>query len=241
MQSTPIKPAPVPYPPKGTAETKTNERFQLVGNTQKKAVMRLTGFGKKRRGRTGKTTSSVPPTLETAPAVTQVFRFATTSGTTVSPTVAQLILVPGFICAVVNSTAYSLASCIKINSIKIWTAASGGAEVSWLAASGYAKDDSKDSQIPTGMTAGSGPYVTRPPRKSLAGDWLAPSLTTQTPFSISCTTGSIIDVSLSFVLSNNIAPQSVTIATGAVGSLYYGYLDGPTSHLYVPQGRPSTF
>jgi hypothetical protein len=218
-------------------ESKNDKGFVVLGAKKRTRMVQ----GRKGNGRKGKSSPSVPPTLETAPAVRQIFRFQNSNATTTSPTVAQLMTVPGMIGTVVNTSCSGIASSIRIHSIKIWLPASGFAEVSWVSASGYAKDDSKDASLPTGIVGGSAPYSSSPPKGSLAADWLTAALTTQVLFTIGCTIGSIIDVDLSFVMSNNIGAGSQTVVTAALGTLYYAYLDGPTTHYYLPIGRPSTF
>ncbi len=95
--------------------------------------------------------------------------------------------------------------------------------------------------MPTGITAGTGPVVITPPSWSLAGDWIAPAVSTAVIFTIQAGVGSVIDVHLDFVTGNNVGLQTISLATAALGAMYYSYLDGSSTHLYQPVGRPSTF
>jgi hypothetical protein len=57
---------------------------------------------------------------------------------------------------------------------------------------------------------------------------------------LTCPDGSIIDVSISWTLANNIGATSITgITTAVLGSVYYLGLDG-TSGNVVPVGVPTT-
>jgi hypothetical protein len=182
----------------------------------------------------------LPPKLDTTPVYSAVFRFQNTNATVSTVTAAQLLTVPGIIGTATNSTGSSIASSVKIRSIKIWPAAGTNAEVSWNAGSGitYQKDSSVDTTTPTGVTAGTGPLYLRPPSQSFGGFWLSPTLTTTTIFAINCGVGSVVDVHLDFVTCNNSGGQSISLTTVVVGSFYYTHLD--STNRYVPVGRPST-
>jgi len=51
---------------------------------------------------------------------------------------------------------------------------------------------------------------------------------------------SVIDVSVTFTLSNNILGQDIGVVTGVLKTFYYLSLDGPGANVLVPVGVPTT-
>jgi hypothetical protein len=59
-------------------------------------------------------------------------------------------------------------------------------------------------------------------------------------FALSCPIGSIVDLSVSFTLSNIQGALQETVASGSLGNVYYLALDGPSANTYIPLGLPTT-
>jgi hypothetical protein len=201
--------------------------------------------GKSMRGGS-KGASALPPTLECTPVYMGVFRFQSPSTSTSVPVSALAMAgVCGAVCSVTNSTVNPIASAVKLKKITVWPTpivASGTVvptDVVWAAGLDYNKDEVKDGTLPLGLTCTKG-LVFTPPRKSLAASWLSDAVA-QNIFAISCPAGSIIDVSLDFVMSNGFTQfGSLTVASGVLGVLYYLGLDGPTTNHFTVVGRPTT-
>jgi len=117
--------------------------------------------------------------------------------------------------------------------------------VEWfsLAGTNLFKDDVKDSVLPSGIT------VTRPLRfmptpQSLAGMWFNTNASGNL-FNIEGPDGCVIDVAVEYTIgvaqSSVSVLQQATVATAAVGSIYYLALDGPSSNKLTPAvGYPTT-
>jgi hypothetical protein len=115
------------------------------------------------------------------------------------------------------------------------------ATISWNSGvSGLNRDSEKSKDVPEGVTS-TGKVTFRPPKKSVASDWMAASIGTTNIFTMTCNTGTIVDVSAMFTLANQFTSGTQTIATGTLGSIYYLPLDGASSHEYFPLHLPTTF
>jgi hypothetical protein len=132
-----------------------------------------------------------------------------------------------------------VAGSVRINSVSIYPSAGTLASWTWINASAYARDLEINQDQPLGTTMTS-VLTTRPPSGTLCADWYTSGLNT---FIANCvvTTGSVIDIDLSFTLINTFGGFSAGIVTGVLGNLYYVYLDGATSHKLQPASLPNTF
>jgi len=200
------------------------------------------GGGKSKNGRL----PSLPPALNTVPTVSHVFRFTNSATVTSTISIGNIIGILGVQGTVVNTTAASIASTFRVKKICVWpglpfTAGSEtNAEVIWAGSAGTVKDLSIDRSIPGGVTVDR-PFETSPPQGSLASFWQDGSTASSTLFSITAFQGSVVDVHVTYTIRNNQAGQSFTVATAALGALYYLYLDGSVQHKWTPVGVPATF
>jgi len=103
------------------------------------------------------------------------------------------------------------------------------------------KENAMVNSIPTNMTSPCS-VVARPPKGTLASFYSNSQVNASLAlFSITAPIGSIIDISVSFALSNiYIAVPSITITTGTLGIIYYLALDHGVADTYVPLGRTTT-
>jgi hypothetical protein len=108
--------------------------------------------------------------------------------------------------------------------------------VRWITtASIAAPDEVSDKSVPTGITV-TGSVVFVPDPKSVASFWSnAGQLMV-----IQTTIGSIVDLSVDWTLDAFISPDTLSIATGVLGSAYFLALDGPSGNTYTPIGLPTT-
>jgi len=189
-----------------------------------------------------------PGKLNTTPANHAVLRFVATTnfGANASITVGNVIGALGVVGTVVNTTTVSVASSFRIHWIRVYPPAQASAlglmqaAVGWAAESGYSKDDSADASMPYGVSIGSCVEF-KPPAWSEAKRWHSGSLSSNTLFTLTATAQSVIEISLDWTLKNNLGGVSFTTATAALGSFYYLYLDGNTTHLLQPIDRPTTY
>jgi len=143
-----------------------------------------------------------------------------------------------------STTVTQWATSFKILSVTVWPSGSSSsftnARLDWLSGtSGQVPDESKDRSIPEGITM-TGALVFKPPRQSLASFWLD-NLADPLLFSISCAVGSIVDLRVSFRLSNVLVANVRAVTSAVPGTVYYLALDGPASNVYTPVGLPTTF
>lgn len=200
--------------------------------------------GKAKGGRSG--APGLPPELNTVMKVHQVLRFRANAATNNQPITAQMLAgACGGMCTLLNTQLSMWASSAKIHSIKIWPGLSStdsNPEVLWLSpVAAVEKDDVKVRSVPGGVTVDKC-VVARPPRGTLAVDWmnLTSLNTTQLLFLTGITADSIIDLSVTFTLSNDILGNTLGIVTGTVGVVYYLALDGPGGNKLRPIGVPTT-
>jgi len=204
---------------------------------------RLKPKGKKRSAH-----SSLPPEISSSVTCHSVYRFQVIStATTMAVNTAQLLGICGVIGKVNNTSVTSIASSVKLKRITVWpgTQTSGGTvlnpDINWgyPAGTDIGKDASWIASTPAGVT-NTGPLTSTPPKGSLCDKWFRYDGSTPDLFTlINVVAGSIVDVSISFTLRNHLAGVDITVATAAVGTMYYLYLDS-SGGKFQPVGRPTT-
>jgi hypothetical protein len=151
----------------------------------------------------------------------------------------------GGCCTVTNSVVTCWASTAKLHSVTVWPSVSLTApipEVIWYTPiTSIEKDESKQRSIPSGVTVDRA-VKSSPPRGSLLQDWLnLGQVGTTALFRLNgIPAASIIDVSITFTLSNNITGQDLGVVTGVLKAFYYLPLDGPSSNTLIAVGVPTT-
>ncbi len=197
-----------------------------------------------RRGRSQQG-PDLPPTLDS----TQHFRFrayyTSSSGTFTSISPGHLCCAAGAICFTANANMRSIASAIKLRSITVWPNVSDGAGatypiVNWSSsATNFVKDQELVRPLPLNATVTSS-MVFKPPKDSNAHFWITASVSSPI-VNMSVTAGSVILLDMDVCIANSIAGFNETIVTGTTGTMYYGYMDGSTTHRYQPIALTSTF
>jgi len=184
--------------------------------------------------------AKLPPNIATTPHVRHVFRFISTSASAVGVTVNDLLGMCGSVCTVVNSYVVTLSSSVRVNSVRCFPAAGGTVQLQWNAiVSGIVPDDEHDMSTPTGVTM-TGPSTFTPPPKSLCDSWMNSTIGSTPLFHLASSVGSIVDVNVSFRISNVLPGVAVAVTAGTLGAFYYLALDGPSSNTYTPLGVPTT-
>ncbi len=148
----------------------------------------------------------------------------------------------GGICTVANSKLTPWSSAFRILRVKLWPAvgtSAGAARIIWNNSgfSDFVRDEVKEGTVPQGATIDRG-VVCLPPKNSLARSWVSSAAGTATIFSITSSTGSIIDIDITTTMSTSMpAFPDLTIVTGTLASVYWAALD--TAKTLIPIGRPT--
>jgi hypothetical protein len=190
---------------------------------------------------------SLPPPLSTTVRISHTFRFRATSTLTgVSCSFTNVLGALGGICTVANSVVRSFGSSLKISKLIAWPPASTTADVVFIdwdpqGSAQFVPDDSKVVTIPDGVSV-SRALVFSPPRNSLASDWLNASAFSPTNilFGMTAPTGTIIDLHVTYTLSNVSGGLNQSVVAGTLGQVYFLPLDGPSSNKIRSVGVPST-
>jgi hypothetical protein len=146
-----------------------------------------------------------------------------------------------------TTTLRNLATAFRIHSVTLWLAGTGtgvNAFIDWSnsATLAISPDYAIDKMTPDGVTD-TGAMVFKPPAKSLAGFWIANSMSGGSGvFAVTAIAGSVLDLDISYCLANVYGTSSVTVTGPAtVGNMYYLALNGPATNTIVPVGLTTIF
>ncbi len=189
---------------------------------------------------------SVPPEIATAPTVRQPIRFYTSSAASDEAITVTDILGGILVVGRVSNTSFTpIASSFRIRKITIWNAPNlGSSEVAWLASdTTRVKDEVKNAATPSGTSLPT-KNVFRPPRGSVAYDWvLATTSGSVQLIRLSIPQGSIMDIDMEWTLSSgHITMSAINSISGSVtvGAYYRLYLDRASGNGYIrPLAYPS--
>jgi hypothetical protein len=199
--------------------------------------------GSKRR-RSGRA-PTLPPQLEAVMIVKKTLRFLASGAFSANITGQMLAGACGGCCTVTNSVVTCWASSARVHKITVWPSVSLTApspEIIWYSPlTVNERDESKMRTLPSGVTVDRA-VVSSPPSGTLAGGWInLVTLGTTALFKmIGIPASSVIDVQVTFTLSNNILGQDLGVVTGVLKTFYYLPLDGPSSNILRAIGLPTT-
>lgn len=233
------------------AEQKSDSKQDALISSGKLASMEVLKASQRRgKSRGGaRRAPSLPPILDAVMSCTHTFRFQVTTGfgSLVNITGGNLAGAIGGYCTIANSTVKTIASSIRVRGITVWPSQQSSPqnppEIVWFSPiTVMEKDASKERMLPAGVSV-TAPLSTRPPPNTLCSDWFAVSSGSSQPMFglINMAAGNVIDVRLSFTVTNNLLGSTQVVTTGTLGTYYYLYLDGSTSHQIQPVGKPTTF
>jgi len=182
------------------------------------------------------------------------FRFIATAAANLTGISAQsLALAMGSIGRTNNALVTSWVSSVKVNQVRIWappnigTGAGTSGFAQTVAVNWSGLTQTPDTEMSNTSTSTSEPpFIScRPPKMSLGSFWQLNTGMTNL-FAITCPAGSLIEVSVSGRLSNDVAGVTNSggnLATVIVGTTYYLALDnnGANTHNFVPVSLPTTF
>jgi len=190
-----------------------------------------------------KTSKSLPPVLDLTPNVSHVYRFQVASSGSYTITGAGIAGALGVMAYGIASVG-TWASSFKIRKVTVWpspsSSAVSGATLAWAAGTiSQEKDVLVDRTLPSGVSV-TDSVSFAPPASTLAGMWLSLLAFSSDIFVIDVESGSIIDLAVSYTLSNSFSTDGIVVASAVVGQPYYLALDGPASNKIVPVGLPTT-
>lgn len=201
--------------------------------------------GKGGKGSGGGLRKSQPSQFASNVSFGHTYRFVSTNATPTGVTVGSLLAAAGNVCTVSNSTVTSFFGSVKVNRIAMWAppAAQGSsatASVNWIGAANSSNREVSDTTVSTAIPA----HVnSRPPINSLASFWSNGSNAAATLFTLVAPPGTIIDVSMSLILQDDDAIDSIVdtaVATATFTNTYYLSLDPNATHRYTPVSLTST-
>jgi hypothetical protein len=239
----------VPTGASPTVPSRTAESKEIKHNTGYTSLLSLgpsmasKSIRKSKSKRGAKMFARLPPSIDNTVTCHHVFRYSNSGASLVSASVADILGALGGV-AITSTLFAPWASSFKIKSLRFWpsnsTSSNNTADVFWNSGtSGQVRDQEMIKSLPEGITE-TGCLVFKPPSKSLSSDWLAATATpTVNVFSMQAPAGSILDLSITFTLSNTFQAGNITLTAGTGGKIYYLALDGAASNLYPPLLLPS--
>lgn len=174
--------------------------------------------------------------------MTHTFRYISATGSQTTIYSGDLITAVGNI-AVLTTSLYAIAATVKLRSIRIWTPPASQGSTATCSVNWFGGPQSPNTAISDTTMSVTVPakISTRPPPKSLASFWVTEATSTDL-FDITAPSGSVIDVSLSFIFTDSIVGTSInsTVVGKSIGQIYYAGLDGTfSSSTFKPVSLPN--
>lgn len=185
-----------------------------------------------------------PPAITATNTVNHLFQYVATSAVSKVSITRAFMLSSVIMNSSSSTTNYRISNAIKLNSISVWSGlpssssqAVNTVSIEWLSSYGPSKIV-MDTTINVSKPA---VIHSRPPVNSLAGFWsLRNSNESDVLFIITCPNGSVVQTNVTYNLQDDTAINLVsTTNSGAVGTVYYTFLDGPAAAaLFQPSVLP---
>lgn len=168
--------------------------------------------------------------------VNHKFRFACTAAINSVITATNFLAATGTCCYTANSTGRILSETFKVKRIEVWApppsqGSSATCSVQWNGTTSSSLNTSALEVSDTSINPSTPAYVNAVPPKDCVGSFWNTAGTT-TVCTIIAPTGSVIDVTLHYILSDDAgdyAPYSYTSGAATGGAIYYISLDGTTN------------
>jgi len=184
-----------------------------------------------------------PPQLNSNVMFSHTFRFLQGGGSSPAITVGNLLGIAGAVGTVTNTTVNAICDSVRLNWVKVWTppasqGASATCSLEWTPSSFAPTTEVSDTTMSVATPAH---IVARPPRGSQAAFWNSAGASANTLFTITPPAGSVIDVNATYVLADKTsATLAFSVATAALGKLYYLALDQTVGSNLVPVSLTTT-
>jgi len=211
---------------------------------KKKNAQRRAGPRKNRsRGDQVAVLPGFPRPVQANPTFRKTFRYVSSSAESKdADTISMASLQNLMFLGIASTSARGVIACFKLVEVEVWGCSSSSAfstiELDWLG-----KESSNKTLVSSGSTVVPAHIKSRPPKGSNLRNWYAGQMLFDfgTPtksdlaFSVLCTSGDIIDVTVDFQLLDNDGVNNgatVISAGGAAGYLYFNqFLDNTTASL----------
>lgn len=237
----PITPAHLPIRTVARVVTDDADYESVLASEDKRPLMAPTVLSGTKRGkgsRAGKG-STLPPSLMTTVSGSHTYRFVSSSNVFLTITAKNILESMGGI-ALTTTTFVPWTSAFRVHHFTAWSASSAsGADTPALywgpGTASQVPDEERITTIPQGVALSRALRFV-PPKSSLASDWITSAVPTAVVLYVKLPVGTVIDMLVSFRLSNVVVPLAAVAVVGAsAGSVYYPPLDGPLGTL-TPQG-----
>jgi len=181
--------------------------------------------------------------------VSHTFRFLATSNFNANISTGNVGAVPGVVCYVLNTTGREIIETFKIKRVKIWSpppsiGGSATCSVEWYSNSTAQLFGSSKEISDTSINVSSPAFIsTSPPVGCSASFWQDVVASSTSLFNMVAPAGSIIDLSLDYILlddANAAAAYTFTSGAATLGTLYYIGLDSSGNKL-VPVSKTPNF
>jgi hypothetical protein len=187
------------------------------------------------------------PRIQTISLLTRTIRFVNATGGTLTNQQFTLYgLLGAFGCmATAANTIYPIFDSVKIHKATLWssqqsTGVTNNVAIKWD--SSYVNTNNREFISTTMSSAAPAMLVSKPPGDSLTGFWSALGGGNQTLFLVSCPNGTIIDIHMSALMSDDeVLVPITTVSTVTAGSVYYLTPNFGFGHPFIPVGVLSTF
>jgi len=184
---------------------------------------------------------TIPFPLLGTPALGHVFQFLAGGAAAPETPITRGDLLNLMMVAATATTAYSIIAAIKVKRVRIWSpivAAFTPVQVQLEWNGGLYAPSAIHSAISEGLTPAK--LESSPPPGSSPDLWsiTGASNLAEVLFSLSCPTGTVVQVTTALRLMDDEPAPTPVVAVGAtIGKTYFGNLDGPpVSGAYVPSG-----
>ncbi len=168
------------------------------------------------------------------------FRFVASSAFNGTISSSMLLGAAGAICTVVNTTLALKNQAVRLKTIELWAppASQGSASTCSVEFTGTNNPNREFSDTSVSVMKPAH-LKCSPPEQSLASFWqLGPNDANM--FILVCPGGTIIDVDLALIETDQESNATRTVATGVLGKTYYLALDHSVSDLLVPVSLQTT-
>jgi hypothetical protein len=194
---------------------------------------------------TGRQSNNKPPQFSSNIVATHKFRFTSFSGSKVAITVGDILGAIGGI-GTSATTVASIASAFQIQNIQIWAPPASQGSVATVQLEWAGSTNSPNVAVSDTSSSVTTParVSSRPPKNSQASFWQNINISTAFLFQLTAPTGSIIDLTVRFVVNNdeNVGTAFITTVTTAVLNVsYFLALDGPATNQFRPVALTTTF
>jgi hypothetical protein len=183
-----------------------------------------------------------PPPINSNVRIGHKFRFVASAAIVdVSIQSDDLLAVCGNI-AYTTTNLTGIARSAKLKSVEVWTPTATSTtpttcSVEWPASQRSPSMEVSDTSINISRPAH---IKASPPKESLSAFWFDES-TNAALFILNAPIGSVVDVQLEYFLLDSGTGIATTVTGATIGQLYYGYLDGDTTHLLAPVSLKAIF